>query len=163
MAQVTTHFDKIDELIGQKIGTSDWLQIDQERVNKFAEATGDFQWIHVNPERAAREFMAGGPIAHGYLTLSLLPGLMQDILKVEGVGHGINYGSNKVRFTNMVKVGARVRAHQTLKGVEKRKDGGKQMTYEVTVEIEGQERPALIAETLGLMYPGEGSNSLAKD
>ncbi len=163
MAQVTTHFDKIEELIGQKIGTSDWLQIDQERVNKFAEATGDFQWIHVNPERAAREFMAGGPIAHGYLTLSLLPGLMQDILKVEGVGHGINYGSNKVRFTNMVKVGARVRAHQTLKGVEKRKDGGKQMTYEVTVEIEGQERPALIAETLGLMYPGEGSNSLAKD
>ena len=163
MAQVTTHFDKIDELIGQKIGTSDWLQIDQERVNKFAEATGDFQWIHVNPERAGREFMAGGPIAHGYLTLSLLPGLMQDILKVEGVGHGINYGSNKVRFTNMVKVGARVRAHQTLKGVEKRKDGGKQMTYEVTVEIEGQERPALIAETLGLMYPGEGSNSLAKD
>ena len=163
MAQVTTHFDKIDELIGQKIGTSDWLQIDQERVNKFAEATGDFQWIHVNPERAAREFMAGGPIAHGYLTLSLLPGLMQDILKVEGVGHGINYGSNKVRFTNMVKVGARVRAHQTLKGVEKRKDGGKQMTYEVTVEIEGQERPALIAETLGLMYPGERSNSLAKD
>lgn len=163
MAQVTTHFDKIDELIGQKIGTSDWLQIDQERVNKFAEATGDFQWIHVNPERAAREFMAGGPIAHGYLTLSLLPGLMQDILKVEGVGHGINYGSNKVRFTNMVKVGARVRAHQTLKAVEKRKDGGKQMTYEVTVEIEGQERPALIAETLGLMYPGEGSNSLAKD
>jgi acyl dehydratase len=163
VAQVTTHFDKIEDLIGKKIGTSDWLTVDQERVNKFAEATGDFQWIHVNPERAAREFMAGGTIAHGYLTLSLLPGLMQDILKVEGVGHGINYGSNKVRFTNMVKVGSRVRAHQSLKSVEKRKDGGKQMTYEVTVEIEGQERPALIAETLGLMYPGEGTNSLAKD
>ncbi len=163
MAQVTTHFDKIDELVGQKLGTSDWLLIDQQRVNTFAEATGDFQWIHVDPERAAREFMAGGTIAHGYLTLSLLPGLMQDILKVEGVGHGINYGSNKVRFTNMVKVGSRVRAHQTLKAVEKRKDGGKQMTYEVTVEIEGQERPALIAETLGLLYPGEGTNSLSKE
>jgi acyl dehydratase len=163
VAQVTTHFDKIDELVGQKLGTSDWLLIDQQRVNTFAEATGDFQWIHVDPERAAREFMAGGTIAHGYLTLSLLPGLMQDILKVEGVGHGINYGSNKVRFTNMVKVGSRVRAHQTLKAVEKRKDGGKQMTYEVTVEIEGQERPALIAETLGLLYPGEGTNSLSKE
>ncbi len=144
MAQVTTHFDKIDELVGQKLGTSDWLLIDQQRVNTFAEATGDFQWIHVDPERAAREFMAGGTIAHGYLTLSLLPGLMQDILKVEGVGHGINYGSNKVRFTNMVKVGSRVRAHQTLKAVEKRKDGGKQMT-------------------LGLLYPGEGTNSLSKE
>ncbi|MEN3951136.1 MaoC family dehydratase [Iodidimonas sp. SYSU 1G8] len=162
MAQVTTHFDTIDTLVGQKIGTSDWLTVDQERVNKFAEATGDFQWIHVNPERAAKEFMAGGTIAHGYLTLSLLPCLMQDILKVEGVGHGINYGSNKVRFTNMVKVGSRVRAHQTLKKVDKRPDGGKQATYEITVEIEGQERPALIAETLGLIYPGEGY-SLSKD
>jgi acyl dehydratase len=162
VAQVTTHFDKIDSLVGQKLGTSEWLTVDQERVNKFAEATGDFQWIHVDPERAAKEFPAGGTIAHGYLTLSLLPTLMADILKVEGVGHGINYGSNKVRFTNMVKVGSRVRAHQTLKGVQKRPDGAKQMTYEITVEVEGQDRPALVAETLGLIYPGEGY-SLSKD
>ena len=163
MAIVNTHFDKIDELVGQKLGTSDWMTLDQERIDKFAEATGDFQWIHVDTERAAKEMPIGSTIAHGYLTLSVLPILMQQILRVDGVGHGINYGSNKVRFTNQVPSGARVRVHQTLKDVQHRPDGSKQTVNEVQVEIEGQDRPALIAETLGLMYPGEGSNTLSKD
>ena len=163
MAIVNTHFDKIDDLVGQKLGTSDWITLDQDRIDKFAEATGDFQWIHVNTERAEKELPIGTTIAHGYLTLSILPMLMQQILKVDGVGHGINYGSNKVRFTNMVPSGARVRVHQTLKEVLHRSDGSKQTVNEVQVEIEGQDRPALIAETLGLMYPGDGTNSLSND
>ncbi|MFN3232451.1 MAG: MaoC family dehydratase [Alphaproteobacteria bacterium] len=162
MTKVTTHFDDVDSLAGQKIGTSDWQEIDQERINTFAEATGDFQWIHVDPKKAATDMAGGTTIAHGYLTLSLLPTLMQQIMKVEGVGHGINYGSNKVRFTNQVPTGSRVRAHQTLKAVKRRPDGSKQLTYEVEIEIEGQERPALVAETLGLIYPGAGY-SLSKD
>ena len=161
MAQVTTHFDNLEDLIGKKVGTSDWMTLDQARIDKFAEATGDFQWIHVDPERA-KDMPGGTTIAHGYLTLSVLPILMQDILRVEGVGHGINYGSNKVRFTNQVPSGSRVRVHQTIKDVQKRPDGSKQTTNHVEVEIEGQERPALVAETLGLLYPGEGSNTLAK-
>lgn len=163
MAIVNTHFDTIDEFVGQKLGTSDWITLDQDRIDKFAEATGDFQWIHVDTDRAARELPIGGTIAHGYLTLSVLPILMQQILKVDGVGHGINYGSNKVRFTNQVPAGARVRVHQTLKDVQHRPDGSKQTVNQVEVEIEGQERPALIAEALGLMYPGEGTNSLSRD
>ncbi len=162
MAKVTTHFNDVDELAGQKIGTSDWQEIDQDRINTFAEATGDFQWIHVDPEKAATDMAGGSTIAHGYLTLSLLPMLMQQILKIDGVGHGINYGSNKVRFTNQVPTGSRVRAHQTLKTVKPRADGGKQLTYEVEIEIDGQDRPALVAETLGLIYPGEGY-TLSKD
>ena len=156
MAKVVTHFDDVDSLAGQKIGTSDWQEVTQERINTFAEATGDFQWIHVDPKRAQAEFQAGTTIAHGYLTLSLLPMLMQQILQIDGVGNGINYGSNKIRFTNQVPTGSRVRAHQTLKSVKPRADGSKQLTYEVQVEVEGQERPALVAETLGLIYPGEG-------
>ncbi len=153
MAPRNVHISDLATLVGEKIGSSDWLTIDQERIDKFAEATGDFQWIHVDAERAEKEFVAGTTIAHGYLTLSLLPMLLSQIMKVEGVANGINYGSNKVRFTNMVPTGSRVRAHQTLKDVRERGDGSLQITSEVQIEIEGQERPALIAETLGLSYP----------
>ena len=136
-------------LVGQEVGLSDWLQITQERVNQFADATGDHQWIHVDVERATREI--GGPIAHGYLTLSLIPFLSAGMLPVKGVTRGINYGSNKVRFTNMVPVGSRVRGRQKLVSVEP-KAGGLQMINEFTIEIEGQERPACIAETMSLIY-----------
>ena len=162
MAPTTIHFDNLEDLIGQKLGTSDWITLDQERIDKFAEATGDFQWIHIDPERA-KDLPIGGTIAHGYLTLSILPIMMQQILRVEGVGHGINYGSNKVRFTNQVPSGSRVRVHQTLKAVEQRPDGSKQSVNHVEVEIEGHDRPALVAETLGLLYPGEGTNTLEKN
>jgi acyl dehydratase len=144
-------FKDLPGLVGQETGVSDWVEITQERVNQFAEATGDHQWIHVDVERATREI--GGPIAHGYLTLSLLPFLSQGLLPVKGVSRGINYGSDKVRFMNMVRVGKRVRLRQKLAGVEP-KAGGMLIKNEVTVEIEGEEKPALKAETLSLLYGG---------
>lgn len=143
------NFEQLPSLVGQEIGVSDWLQIDQDRVNKFADATGDHQWIHVDVERATKEM--GGPIAHGFLTLSLIPALAAGLLKVNGVNRGINYGSDKVRFTNMVRVGKRVRLHQKLLGAEP-KSGGWQIRMENTIEIEGEDRPALVAESLSLIY-----------
>ncbi len=135
---------------GKEIGISDWVQIDQDRINKFADATGDHQWIHVDPARTQKEL--GMPtIAHGYLTLSLLPYLMGQISGIKSVTRGINYGSNQVRFVNIVPVGSRVRARVKLKDAQP-KAGGMQITNEVTMEIEGQERPAMIAETLSLIY-----------
>jgi acyl dehydratase len=136
-------------LVGKEVGVSDWLQITQERVNEFAEATGDHQWIHVDVARATKEM--GGPIAHGYLTLSLIPHLSAGLLPVKGVTRGINYGSDKVRFINMVRVGKRVRLRQTLLGVEP-KAGGTQLKNLCTIEIEGEERPACVAETISVVY-----------
>lgn len=144
------HYNDIQSLVGQEIGASEWVLIDQDRVNKFADATGDHQWIHVDVEKA-KQFM-GGTIAHGYLTLSLIPWLGSQIMSIEGVSRGINYGSNKVRFTNMVPVGSKVRAKQKLLGAEP-KGGGLQLTNEITIEIEGKDRPACIAETISLIYP----------
>lgn len=145
----TTTFATLADLAGQEIGASDWLLIDQDRVNLFADATGDHQWIHVDVPRATAEM--GGPIAHGFLTLSLIPFLGKDILKVEGVSRGINYGLNKVRFTNMVRVGSKVRAVQKLLSVEP-KSGGLMLTSEVTIEIEGEARPACVAETVSMLF-----------
>ena len=150
MAREVAYSD-VQSLVGQEVGVSDWTQITQERVNQFAEATGDHQWIHVDVERATREI--GGPIVHGYLTLSLIPFLGADILKVTGVTRGVNYGSNKVRFTGMVRVGKRVRMRQKLLAAEP-KSGGLQLTNECTIEIEGEERPACVAETLSVIYGG---------
>ena len=135
--------------VGKEVGVSDWVTVTQERVNQFAEATGDHQWIHVDVERANREM--GGPIAHGYLTLSLIPFLGADILRVKGVTRGINYGSNKVRFTSMVPSGSRVRLHQTLKALED-VEGGVRMFFDCTVELEGSTRPALVAETIIMAF-----------
>ncbi|HUO94329.1 MAG TPA: MaoC family dehydratase [Rhizomicrobium sp.] len=147
----TVSFEELPKLAGQEMGTSDWVTIDQDRINKFADATGDHQWIHVDVERAKKEMPGGKTIAHGYLTLSLIPMLGAEILRITGVSRGINYGSNKIRFTNMVPVGSRVRARQKLLSAEP-KAGGLQLTNEVTIEIEGQERPACIAETISLVY-----------
>ena len=147
----TASFDTLPSLAGQEIGVSDWTEISQARINQFADATGDHQWIHVDVERAKKEMPGGKTIAHGYLTLSLIPGLTGGMLRIEGVSRGINYGSNKVRFTNMVPVGSRVRARQKLIAAEPR-GGGMQLTNEVTIEIEVQDRPACIAETISLIY-----------
>ena len=144
-------FKDLPGLVGQEVGVSDWLEITQDRVNQFAEATGDHQWIHVDVERANREM--GGPIAHGYLTLSLIPFLGQGLLPVKGVVRGINYGTDKVRFTNMVRVGKRVRMRQKLVGVEP-KAGGVQVKSECTIEIEGEEKPACVAVTNSVLYGG---------
>ena len=123
MAARIVHINDLPGLAGETIGSSEWVEIDQDRVNKFAEATGDFQWIHVDVERASKEMETGTTIAHGFLTLSLLPMLTSQIMSVDGVARGINYGTNKVRFTNMVPVGSRVRATQTLKEANVRPDG----------------------------------------
>ena len=138
-------------MVGQEVGVWDWVLIDQDRVNKFADATGDHQWIHVDVERATKEI--GGPIAHGYLTLSLIPFLSRGLLNLTGVTRVLNYGSDKVRFINMVRVGKRVRMRQTLIGAEP-KAGGMQIKNECTIEIEGEERPACIAETISVVYGG---------
>ncbi|MCI4646028.1 MAG: MaoC family dehydratase [Hyphomonadaceae bacterium] len=145
----TIEFADLEQLEGTEVGVSDWHVIDQDRVNMFAEATGDHQWIHVDVERATKAL--GSPIAHGYLTLSLLPMLGGEVLKVQGTTRGINYGSDKVRFTNMVPVGSKVRLRQKCLSV-KEKSGGKQMIMEATVEIEGQDRPALVAESISVLY-----------
>ena len=144
-------YTDIPELVGQEVGISDWLEITQARVNQFAEATGDHQWIHVDVERATREI--GGPIAHGYLTLSLIPYFSPQILTVTGISRGLNYGTEKVRFTGMVRVGARIRMRQHLMSAEPRA-GGLQLANRCTIEIEGEERPACVAETLSVLYPG---------
>jgi acyl dehydratase len=137
--------------VGQKLGVTDWVTVDQAMIDKFADATGDYQWIHVDVERAKRELPGGKTIAHGYLTLSLLAGLAHQIYEIRKRSRGINYGSNKVRFTAPVPAGSRVRLGQTLKNVEDI-DGGVRMTFESTMEIEGSARPALVAETLSLAY-----------
>lgn len=148
----TINYADLEKHIGEEMGVSEWVHIDQDRVNKFADATGDHQWIHINIERAKRELPTKGTIAHGYLTLALLPMLGAQIMRVDGVSRGVNYGSNKVRFTNMVPTGSRVRARQKLMAVEP-KSGGKQLISEFTIEIEGQDRPACVAETIGVVFP----------
>ncbi|HEY5337441.1 MAG TPA: MaoC family dehydratase [Rhizomicrobium sp.] len=147
----TVAYDDLPKMAGQETGVSDWVVIDQDRINKFADATGDHQWIHIDVARAAKEMPGGKTIAHGYLTLSLIPWLTGDFLRVEGVTRGINYGSDKVRFTNMVSVGSKVRARAKLLAAEP-KSGGMQMRNEVTIEIEGQPRPACVAETISLVF-----------
>jgi acyl dehydratase len=138
--------------IGKELGPSDWFTVDQAMIDKFAEATGDHQWIHVDVERAKREMPGGKTIAHGYLTLSLVPRLASTLVKVTARKRGVNYGSNKVRFTNVVPAGARVRLRQKLVKVEDVAGGGVRITSEMTMEIEGQEKPALVAETMGVQY-----------
>ena len=147
----TATFDTVASLAGQEIGVSDWVEITQERINAFADATGDHQWIHVNVEMAKQMMPGGKTIAHGYLTLSLIPWLTGGMLKIDGVTRGINYGSNKVRFTNMVPVGSKIRARQKLLSAEP-KSGGMQLTNEVTIEIDGAQRPACVAETISLIF-----------
>jgi acyl dehydratase len=139
--------------VGQEIGTSEWLVIDQSRIDAFADATGDHQWIHVDPERAARDTPFGATIAHGFLTLSLISALMRNILAIGGLRMTINYGLNRVRFVSPVPAGSRVRARVALGAVEDAKDGT-QATWQVTVEREGAEKPVLVAEWLVRYFEG---------
>jgi acyl dehydratase len=142
-------FDELSEAAGQELGTSDWLTIDQERVDAFADATGDHQWIHVDVERA-KEGPFGGTIAHGYLTLSLVPQFGAQIFSLETPGAKLNYGVNKVRFPNPVRVGSRVRATASIGDVTDL-SAGKQLTIRYVVEIEGEDKPACVAETVVLL------------
>ncbi|WP_370447519.1 MaoC family dehydratase [Geodermatophilus sp. TF02-6] len=141
----------VQSLVGEHLGHSDWTTITQEQVDRFADATGDHQWIHVDVERAERESPFGGPIAHGYLTLSLVPVLLAGILDVEGFRMGVNYGTEKVRFPTPVPVGSRVRAGATMESATPI-DGGVQMNVAVTVEVEGASKPALVATVVYRRY-----------
>ncbi len=134
-----------------QVGVSDWVVIDQARIDKFAEATDDFQWIHVDAERAAKELPHGKTIAHGYLTLSLIPALTKGFVRFENLERTINFGSNKTRFYAMVPVGSRVRARAVIKQARKRA-GALHLISEVTVEVEGERKAACVAETIGMYF-----------
>lgn len=138
--------------VGQEVAISDWLIITQQQVNLFAEATGDHQWIHVDPEKAAKGPF-GGPIAHGFLTLSLIPKFFESSFSIVGSQMGVNYGLNKVRFTSPVPVGSRLRARLKLLAALPIDNDGVQMTWEVTVEREGSAKPVCVAESLVRRYP----------
>ena len=137
--------------VGQHLGHSAWVTITQERVNLFAEATDDHQWIHVDPERAQRESPFGGPIAHGYLTLSLVTPLVGQIIEATGFRMGVNYGAEKIRFPSPVPVGGRVRASATLDEATPF-EGGVQLNLKVTIEVEGQAKPAMVGSILFRRY-----------
>jgi len=153
---MTTVFSQPSELlgsVGQHLGYSDWLEIDQQRINLFADATGDHQWIHVDPERA-REGPFGATIAHGYLTLSLANLFLPQIMEVQNVSMGVNYGCDKVRFPAPVPVGSRVRGGGEVLSVDEVK-GGVQVVVRITIEVEGSERPACIIDTISRFFPAE--------
>ena len=141
----------MEAAVGQRLGESEWLTIDQQRINLFADATGDHQWIHVDPEKA-KDGPFGTTIAHGYLTLSLVNMFLPEIIDVQGISMGVNYGADKLRFPSPVKVGSRVRGVGELIAVENVK-GGVQSTVRVTVEIEGSDRPACVVDTISRYFP----------
>ncbi|MBB3674283.1 MaoC family dehydratase [Modestobacter versicolor] len=138
-------------LTGQQLGPTDWVEITQEQVNQFAEATGDHQWIHVDVERAKKESPFGGPIAHGYLTLSLVPRFMPQLMKITGFGMGVNYGTDKVRFPSPVPVGSKLRASAVIDSVTD-VAGGIQLQTTMTFEVEGSTKPACVAVILVRQY-----------
>ncbi|MES2184887.1 MAG: MaoC family dehydratase [Pseudomonadota bacterium] len=137
--------------VGQKLGTSEWVLIDQHRIDAFAALSGDDHWIHVDTDRAGRDMPGGKTIVHGFLVLSLIPFLQRDVFTVTHRGKGLNYGCNRIRFTSPVPVGSRVRLHQTVKACQRLADGTR-TTFECTIEVEGQARPALVAETIVQIY-----------
>lgn len=147
-------FETLEQLRAQaegEIGVSDWLSVSQQRIQAFADATGDQQWIHTDPERARQESRWGTTIAHGYLTLSLIPLLNQQVMRVDGVKASVNYGLDKLRFPAPVMAGARIRSRMTFSALEKQGEGRYLARYTTSVEIEGGERPACVAENL-VMY-----------
>lgn len=143
--------DDAKALEKQEVGVSEWVTVDQQRIDKFADATGDYQWIHVDAERAGRELPDGRTIAHGYLTLSLIPALTSNFVDVQNLTHAINFGCNKVRFYTPVPVDSRVRCRATILQARKR-GGALHLTSEIRVEVEGEKKPACVAETLGMYF-----------
>ena len=152
---MATIFETPTELaasVGKHLGHSAWMEVTQERIQLFADATDDQQWIHVDPARAAQGPF-GAPIAHGYPTLSLVNRFLPEIVEVRGISMGVNYGADRIRFPAPVKVGSRIRGGAELIDVENTKDGGVQAKIRVTVEIEGSERPACVVDTISRYYP----------
>ncbi len=150
MRQISS-IDDAKALEGEEVGLSDWVVIDQHRIDQFAEATGDYQWIHVDTERASKEMPDGKTISHGYLTLALIPALTGNFIEVKNLERAINFGLNKVRFYAPVPVGARLRARATVLQA-RRRAGALLLTSEVRIEMEGARKPACVAETLGMYF-----------
>lgn len=151
MATRIVEFKDVKSLVGKELGVSDWHLVTQDEINKFADATHDHQWIHIDVERAKKESPFGGPVAHGYYTLSLAPHLMSQIWAVNGIKMGVNYGLNKLRFPSPVMIGKRVRARATLNNVED-VQGGIQVAVGIAFEVEGSDKPVCVAEGLYRYY-----------
>ncbi len=149
---IVDHPQDLKQYIGQELEPSGWVTVDQEMIDKFADATGDHQWIHIDVDRARREMPGGKTIAHGYLLLSLVPRLKDQTHTIRGKRQGINYGSNRVRFVNPVPAGSRVRLCYKVKSVDDVGENGARIVADCTLEIEGEERAALIAELISLAY-----------
>ena len=149
----TVDVNELENIKGQDLGHSDWMAIEQDRINQFADATGDHQWIHLDAEKAARELPTKSTIAHGFLSLSLIVPLAAQVWSITGAKMMINYGLNKVRFINMVPVGSRVRLGVKISEVNKLDNGGTQVISETTLEIDGQDKPAYVAESIMVAFP----------
>ena len=145
--------NELENIKGQDLGHSDWMAIEQDRINQFADATGDHQWIHLDAEKAAKELPTKSTIAHGFLSLSLIVPLAAQVWSITGAKMMINYGLNKVRFINMVPVGSRVRLGVKISEVNKLDNGGTQVISETTLEIDGQDKPAYVAESIMVAFP----------
>jgi acyl dehydratase len=146
--KLITSIDDATGLVGSELGVSEWLEIDQQRVNDFADVTGDHQWIHIDVERAKKESPYGAPIAHGFLTLSLIPALSKDNFRVQNATLAINYGLNKVRFLSAVPVGSRIRVRSELADAVAKDESTVDLTVRHTIEIDGVEKPAAVAEMI---------------
>lgn len=152
MPVVISGLTGLQEVAGEHLGYSDWVEIDQARIDEFAHATGDDQWIHVDAERAVKESPYGATIAHGFLTVSLIPGLQHEIYQVDGIKMGVNYGADKIRFPAAVPVGSRVRLGATLHSVELLADNAAQVRWAFGIEIAGSPKPACVAECIFRYY-----------
>ena len=149
---LSVNFSELENIVGKDVGKSDWMEIDQSRIQQFADSTNDHQWIHLDTERAAKELPTKSTIAHGFLTLSLIVPLSSMIWTITGTKMTINYGLNKVRFINMVPVNSKVRLNLKVNEVKKLDNGGTQVISEATLEIEGQDKPAYVAESIMVAF-----------
>ena len=150
--QVFADFEAVKRAVGTEIGVSEWLPLTQDRIDRFAEATGDDQWIHVDVERARRELPGGKTIAHGLLTLALIPFFFRNVLRIDGLQSSLNYGSNRIRYVAPVPAGSRLRGRIGIVDAVETPPNGLRVTYQTTVEIEGSERPACVAETIAVHF-----------
>src|SRR6516165_1233843 len=148
--RIFTGFDEIKSAVGQEIGTSEWVEITQDRINMFAEATCDEQWIHVDQERAQKELPGGRTIAHGLLSLSLAPMFIRSVMGLKGLKNTLNYGADRIRYLSPVPAGSRLRGRITIAEVEDVPPDGLKVNYHVVIEIEGGKRPACVAELIAL-------------
>jgi acyl dehydratase len=150
--RVFKDFNEIKAAVGTEVGVSEWVEVTQERIDRFAEATGDEQWIHIDVERAERELPGGKTIAHGLLTVSLVPQLIRSVMQLEGIKNTLNYGANRIRYLAPVPAGSRLRGRTTIVAAEDAPANGLRVTYGMTIEIEGGKRPACVAEVIGVHY-----------